>query len=131
MRHFKAKIYILTYIFFALLLCSNLYAQKPRVAIVVWDGHAKEGQNVGTFRMYHMTQNYDRVLLAFVKWGVQPEDLPITKYGKPRDLAQPFANERNEYAWKKRFYEDNRHPDGPCSYWRLAQGECSRHERFV
>jgi len=35
-----------------LFLCSNLFAQKPKVAIVVWDGHAKEGQNVGTFRLY-------------------------------------------------------------------------------
>jgi len=38
--------------------------------------------------MYHMTQNYDRVLLSFVKWGVQPEDLPITKFGKPKDLGE-------------------------------------------
>ena len=38
--------------------------------------------------MYHMTQNYDRVLLAFAKWGVQPEDFPITKFGKPRDLGE-------------------------------------------
>jgi len=38
--------------------------------------------------MYHMTQNYDRVLLAFAQWGVQPEDFPITKFGKPRDLGE-------------------------------------------
>jgi ADP-ribosylglycohydrolase len=38
--------------------------------------------------MYNMTQNYDRVLLAYVKWGVPPEDLPITKFGTPRDLGE-------------------------------------------
>jgi ADP-ribosylglycohydrolase len=38
--------------------------------------------------MYHMTQNYDRVLLAFAQWGVQPEDFPITRFGKPRDLGE-------------------------------------------
>ena len=38
--------------------------------------------------MYHMTQNYDRVLLAFVQWGVEPEDFPITKFGSPRDLGE-------------------------------------------
>jgi len=37
-----------------LFLCSNLFAQKPKVAIVVWDGHAKEGQNVGIFRLYQI-----------------------------------------------------------------------------
>ncbi|MBT3382503.1 MAG: hypothetical protein HN778_14470 [Prolixibacteraceae bacterium] len=38
--------------------------------------------------MRHMTQNYDRVLLSFAKWGVPPADFPITKYGKPRDLGE-------------------------------------------
>ncbi len=38
--------------------------------------------------MYHMTQNYDRVLLSYVKWGVPPADLPITKYGAPKDLGE-------------------------------------------
>ncbi|NOR74647.1 MAG: hypothetical protein GQ525_05765 [Draconibacterium sp.] len=38
--------------------------------------------------MYHMTQNYDRVLLAFALWGVEPEDFPITKFGKPKDLGE-------------------------------------------
>ncbi len=38
--------------------------------------------------MYHMTQNYDRVLLAFAQWGIQPEDFPITKFGAPRDLGE-------------------------------------------
>lgn len=38
--------------------------------------------------MYHMTQNYDKVLLAFAQWGVQPEDFPITKFGKPKDLGE-------------------------------------------
>ena len=38
--------------------------------------------------MYHMTQNYDRVLLSYAKWGVPPEDFPITKYGKPEDLGE-------------------------------------------
>lgn len=38
--------------------------------------------------MYNMTQNYDRVLLAYVKWGVAPEDLPITKFGTPKDLGE-------------------------------------------
>ena len=38
--------------------------------------------------MYHMTQNYDRVLLSYVKWGVPPADLPITKYGTPKDLGE-------------------------------------------
>ena len=38
--------------------------------------------------MYHMTQNYDRVLLAFAQWDVQPEDFLITKFGKPRDLGE-------------------------------------------
>jgi ADP-ribosylglycohydrolase len=38
--------------------------------------------------MYHMTQNYDRVLLAFAHWGVQPEDFPITKFGQPKDLGE-------------------------------------------
>jgi ADP-ribosylglycohydrolase len=38
--------------------------------------------------MDHMTQNYDRVLLSYAKWGVPPEDFPITKYGKPEDLGE-------------------------------------------
>lgn len=38
--------------------------------------------------MYHMTQNYDRVLLAFARWGVDPEDFPITKFGAPKDLGE-------------------------------------------
>jgi len=38
--------------------------------------------------MRHMTQNYDRVLLNYVKWGVPPADLPITKYGAPKDLGE-------------------------------------------
>jgi len=38
--------------------------------------------------MYHMTQNYDRVVLKYVEWGVPPEDLPVTKYGKPTDLGE-------------------------------------------
>jgi ADP-ribosylglycohydrolase len=38
--------------------------------------------------MYYMTQNYDRVLLSFAKWGVPPADMPITKFGAPRDLGE-------------------------------------------
>jgi hypothetical protein len=38
--------------------------------------------------MNHMTQNYDRVLYAFARWGVDPADMPITKFGKPRDLGE-------------------------------------------
>ena len=38
--------------------------------------------------MEHMTQNYDRVLLAYAKWGVPPADFPVTKYGTPRDLGE-------------------------------------------
>ena len=38
--------------------------------------------------MYHMTQNYDRVLLGFAQWGLDPEDFPITKFGAPRDLGE-------------------------------------------
>ena len=38
--------------------------------------------------MYHMTQNYDRVLLAYARWGVEPEDFPITKFGAPGDLGE-------------------------------------------
>lgn len=38
--------------------------------------------------MYHMTQNYDRVLLAFASWGVEPADMPITKFGMPEDLGE-------------------------------------------
>jgi ADP-ribosylglycohydrolase len=38
--------------------------------------------------MYHMTQNYDRVLLAYARWGVPPADFPITKFGAPRDLGE-------------------------------------------
>lgn len=38
--------------------------------------------------MYYMTQNYDRVLYAFVRWGVDPADMPITKFGKPQDLGE-------------------------------------------
>ncbi len=49
MRHCKFMIYLLT-----LVLVANLYAQKPRVGIVVWDGHAKEGQSNGTFQLYQI-----------------------------------------------------------------------------
>jgi len=38
--------------------------------------------------MYHMTQNYDRVLLSFAKWGVPPADMPVTKFGTPQDLGE-------------------------------------------
>jgi ADP-ribosylglycohydrolase len=38
--------------------------------------------------MEYMTQNYDRVLLAFAGWGVPPADMPITQFGKPGDLGE-------------------------------------------
>jgi ADP-ribosylglycohydrolase len=38
--------------------------------------------------MYHMTQNYDRVLLSFARWGVPPADMPVTEFGKPEDLGE-------------------------------------------
>jgi len=38
--------------------------------------------------MEYMTQNYDRVLLAFASWGVPPADMPITTFGQPRDLGE-------------------------------------------
>lgn len=37
--------------------------------------------------MYHMTQPYDRILLNYVKWGIEGHDLPVTKYGTPYDLG--------------------------------------------
>jgi len=53
-RKFRYNIWLIFFGFVALLFCTNLYAQKPKVGIVVWDGHAKEGQNVGTFRLYQI-----------------------------------------------------------------------------
>jgi hypothetical protein len=38
--------------------------------------------------MYHMTQPYDRILLGYAKWGVPPDDMPVTKYGSPWDLGE-------------------------------------------
>ncbi len=38
--------------------------------------------------MNYMTQNYDRVLLSYAKWGVEPADMPITKFGTPEDLGE-------------------------------------------
>jgi ADP-ribosylglycohydrolase len=38
--------------------------------------------------MFYMTQNYDRVLYAFARWGVPPADMPITEFGQPRDLGE-------------------------------------------
>ena len=38
--------------------------------------------------MYYMTQNYDRVLVAYASWGVPPADMPITIFGKPEDLGE-------------------------------------------
>jgi ADP-ribosylglycohydrolase len=38
--------------------------------------------------MYFMTQPYDKTLLAYAKWGCNPEELPGTKYGgMPDDLG--------------------------------------------
>ncbi|HUX97339.1 MAG TPA: ADP-ribosylglycohydrolase family protein [Bacteroidales bacterium] len=38
--------------------------------------------------MYYMTQPYDKILLAFTKWGCKPEELPKSKYGgMPFDLG--------------------------------------------
>ena len=38
--------------------------------------------------MYFMTQPYDKILLAFTKWGCKPEELPNSKYGGiPFDLG--------------------------------------------
>ena len=38
--------------------------------------------------MYYMTQPYDKTLLAYLKWGCSPEELPGTKYGgMPDDLG--------------------------------------------
>ena len=37
--------------------------------------------------MNFMTQPYDRILLAYTKWGVPAEELPNTKYGMPYDLG--------------------------------------------
>lgn len=38
--------------------------------------------------MYHMTQPYDRTLLSFARWGVLPEDMPVTEFGMPSDLGE-------------------------------------------
>jgi len=38
--------------------------------------------------MYSMTQNYDRVLYNFARWGVNPADMPLTKFGQPSDLGE-------------------------------------------
>ncbi len=38
--------------------------------------------------MYHMTQPYDRILLGYAKWGVPPEEMPVTRYGSPWDLGE-------------------------------------------
>jgi ADP-ribosylglycohydrolase len=38
--------------------------------------------------MYHMTQPYDRILLAYAKWGVPPGAMPQTRYGSPYDLGE-------------------------------------------
>ena len=38
--------------------------------------------------MVHMTQPYDRTLLSFAKWGVPPDDMPVTDFGKPEDLGE-------------------------------------------
>lgn len=54
MRSLKIMKYLITFSIFANLLCTDLYAQKPKVGVVVWDNHAKEGQNVGTFRLYQI-----------------------------------------------------------------------------
>ena len=40
--------------------------------------------------MYHMTQNYDRVLLAYAKWGVPPADFPITNTVNLKTLENIF-----------------------------------------
>jgi ADP-ribosylglycohydrolase len=38
--------------------------------------------------MYRMTQNYDRVLYAYARWGVPPADMPVTMFGQPADLGE-------------------------------------------
>jgi len=38
--------------------------------------------------MRHMTQPYDKYLLLYAKWGIGPEEMPLTKYGSPPDLGE-------------------------------------------
>ena len=47
MKHFKDIICLTTFGLCALLFCTNLYAQKPVVAILVWDEKAKEASDPG------------------------------------------------------------------------------------
>jgi hypothetical protein len=84
-------------------------------------------------KMRHMTQNYDRVLYLFAKWGLSPEDFPVTKYGKPSDLGEhihltartfqalpcinagdPDGAIQDMYEMGKLYYED---PDDDAFAW--------------
>lgn len=68
------------------LICTAIMEKQDRISyndlIDVWLRDC-EIEN-----MNHMTQNYDRVLLSFAKWGIAPEDFPVTRYGKPEDLGE-------------------------------------------
>lgn len=38
--------------------------------------------------MHFMTQPYDKTLFNYARWGLQPEDMPMSKYGMPDDLGR-------------------------------------------
>ena len=48
---FKGMICLITFSLFAHLFCTNLYAQKPVVAIVAWDEKAKESSDPAEIRI--------------------------------------------------------------------------------
>ena len=68
------------------LICTAILEKQDRInhheLIEVWL------RDCDIEKMYYMTQPYDRTLLSFAKWGVDPEDMPVTKFGMPSDLGE-------------------------------------------
>ena len=60
---------------------SVLFGQKPKVAIVVWDGHCKEGQNVGTFRVYQLGEHLPGLKVKLKCEGIAEEGLDYRSPG--------------------------------------------------
>jgi ADP-ribosylglycohydrolase len=81
MRHLRALLCLITISLFSLLFSANLFAQKPKVGIVVWDGNAKEGQNIGTFRLYQIGEPVSNLKVKIKCEGTASEGLDYRSLG--------------------------------------------------
>ena len=60
--------------------CSTPQVQKPRVAVVVWDENAKEGQNLGEIRVYQLGEPVSGLIVKIKYEGTASEGIDYRCY---------------------------------------------------